>query len=195
MKIRRIRAQNFLSFDSQGIDISDFGSLNSFVGPNNAGKTNLFRVVGLIGDALNYPSPKKPFLPYYHEQNLNQPFEIELSLEFSDKEKEALSDSLICSHFMDQVNSIPALGISAPAPNIENLRRFVLDLYGPRVFGPLFEGNFSIILTGGKSESYPATPWFLIKSHGRDIYVHNFGLFTTTRETRRDTDSLPLVKE
>ncbi len=183
MKIKRIRAQNFLSFDSKGIDISDFDDLNSFVGPNNAGKTNLFRIAGFISEALSYPSPRKPSLPYYHEQSLAQPFEIELSLEFSEKERDALSDSLICSHFMDQVNSIPALGISAPAPNIENLRRFVLDFYGRKVFGPLFEGDFSIVMTGGKSESYPTAPWFLIKSQSRELYILNFGLFTTVRET------------
>ena len=169
MKIKRIRARNFLSFDSKGIDISDFGVVNSFVGPNNAGKTNLFRIANFIGEALRYPSPQRPYLPYYHAQNLNEPFEVELSLEFAKEEIEALSDSLTCSHFMDQVNSISALGISAPAPNIEQLRRFVLDFYGRRVFGPLFEGDFSIILTGGKSESYPSMPWFLVKSEGREL--------------------------
>ena len=183
MKIKRIRARNFLSFDSKGIDISDFGVVNSFVGPNNAGKTNLFRIANFIGDALRYPSPQRPSLPYYHGQNLNEPFEIELSLEFTKEEIEALSDSLICSHFIDQVNNIPALGISAPAPNVEQLKRFVLDFYGRSVFGPLFEGDFSIVLTGGKSESYPSMPWFLVQSQGRELYIHNFGLFTTARET------------
>jgi hypothetical protein len=183
LKIKRIRARNFLSFDSKGIDISDFGGVNSFVGPNNAGKTNLFRIANFIGEGLRYPSPQRPSLPYYHAQNLNEPFEIELSLEFAKEEVEALSDSLTCSHFMDQVNSIPALGISAPAPNIEHFRRFVLDFYGRSVFGPLFEGDFSIILTGGKSESYPSMPWFLVQSQGRELYIHNFGLFTTARET------------
>src|SRR5713101_3093037 len=84
---------------------------------------------------------------------------------------------------MDQVNSLPAIGMSAPAPNIEPLKRFALDFYGPRVFGPLFEGDFSIVLTGGESESYPSMPWFLVKSQGRELYIHNFGLFTTARET------------
>ena len=136
-----------------------------------------------MGDALRYPSPRRQFLPYYHAQNLNEPFEIELSLEFAKEEIEALSDSLTCSHFMDQVNILPALGISAPAPNIEQLRRFVLDFYGRQVFVPLFEGDFSIILTGGKSESYPSMPWFLVKSQSRELYIQNFGLFTTARET------------
>lgn len=183
MKIKRIKAHNFLSFDSKGVDISDLADLNSFVGPNNAGKTNLFRIASFIGEALRYPPPQRSLLPYYHGQNLNEPFEIEVSLQFAKGEIEALSDSLTCSHFMDQINSIPSLGISAPAPNLEQLKRFVLDFYGRRVFGPLFESEFSIVLTGGKSESYPPMPWFLVRSQGRELYIHNFGIFTTAPET------------
>jgi hypothetical protein len=182
LKIKRIRAQNFLSFDSRGIDISDFGDVNSFVGPNNAGKTNLFRIVRFIAEAVRSSSLLGSSLSYYHEQDLNQPFEIELSIQFTEEEIDALSDSLVCSHFMDQVNSIPSLGTNVPLPNIEPLRRFLLDVYGRRIFSSLFHGDFSIILTAGKSESYSPMPWFRIKSGDKEIYMHNFGLFTTAKE-------------
>jgi hypothetical protein len=185
VKIKKIRAQNFLSFDSQGVDISDFGDVNSFVGPNNAGKTNLFRIAGFIGRALRSFPFQDSSLPYYHEQNLNDPFEIEVSLELSEEEKGALSDSLICSHMMDQVNSIQELGANIPLPNIEPLRPFLLDLYGPKVFSSLFQGDFAIVLTAGRSESYGPRLWFRVEPEGRKIYIHNFGLVTTAQETPR----------
>jgi len=47
MKIKHLTAENILSFGSgdDRLDM-DFGDMNVIVGPNNSGKTNVFRIVG-----------------------------------------------------------------------------------------------------------------------------------------------------
>lgn len=185
MKIRRVGARSFLSFDTKGIDITDFGEISSFVGPNNAGKTNLFRITSFVGETLKSFPHMGPSLKYYHGQNLNEPFEVELLLDFTETEKGALTDSLICSHLMDQVNSFPTLGMSAPLPNVEPLKQSLLDYYGPTVFGSLFEDDFSIVIAAEKSESYGPKLWFRSRSGRKEVYTHSSGPITTAKELPR----------
>lgn len=194
MKITRIRAKNFLSFDSEGIDISNFASVNSFVGPNNAGKTNFFRIVTFIGQTLRSsynPFFLNEFLPYYHDQTLDEPFEIEVSLELTHDERRALVDSLICAQLMEQVNNLPIYPPNTPLPYIDPLRRFVLDFFGPMFFGSLFGEDFSIVLTGTKSEIYAPRIWFRMRPRvHEELYVRDFGFFTTALETPRGYETI-----
>jgi predicted ATP-dependent endonuclease of OLD family len=194
LKITRIRAKNFLSFDSEGIDISNFANVNSFVGPNNSGKTNFFRIVTFIGQTLRSsynPFFLNEFLPYYHDQNPDEPFEIEVSLELTHDERKALVDSLICAQLTEQVNNLPIYPPNTPLPYIDPLRRFVLDFFGPMFFGSLFGEDFSIVLTGTKSEIYAPRMRFRMRPGiHQEVYVRDFGFFTTAQETPRGYETI-----
>ncbi|MEM4066895.1 MAG: TOPRIM nucleotidyl transferase/hydrolase domain-containing protein [Candidatus Micrarchaeaceae archaeon] len=59
-----------------------------------------------------------------------------------------------------------------------------MDQFGPNFFGSLFGGDFSIVLTGEKSETSAPRMWFRLKPRAdQEVYVHNLGgLFTTAQE-------------
>jgi putative ATP-dependent endonuclease of OLD family len=51
MKIKSIEMKNFLSFSDTKINFKD--DLNLIVGPNESGKTNIFRAVTFLWDLIN----------------------------------------------------------------------------------------------------------------------------------------------
>ena len=50
MRIRYIKARNFLSFKDVKIPLNE--DLNIIVGPNNSGKTNIVRALELVADII-----------------------------------------------------------------------------------------------------------------------------------------------
>jgi AAA15 family ATPase/GTPase len=56
MKLRCLKAKNVLSFGDEGIEL-EFNPYNVIVGPNDSGKTNLFRVLNLIEKTFDYRTP------------------------------------------------------------------------------------------------------------------------------------------
>jgi putative ATP-dependent endonuclease of the OLD family len=71
MRLHRIRIKNFRSFWSDGneqsVDVMLRPGVNYFAGPNNAGKSNLFRAVEL---ALN--PDEAPYRPEVDQPNAKQ---------------------------------------------------------------------------------------------------------------------------
>ena len=94
MQIKQIKLKNFLSFGNteQVIDLSD---LNTIVGPNDSGKTNVFRAINLIHTLLN--ERMTPSESYYHNKNFERPFKLELKIELNHEEKNALNNFFISS--------------------------------------------------------------------------------------------------
>ena len=56
MKLRYFKAKNVLSFGDEEVELK-FGPFNVIAGPNDSGKTNLFRALSLIGQAFDYGQP------------------------------------------------------------------------------------------------------------------------------------------
>lgn len=94
MQIIQIKLKNFLSFGNleQSIDFSDF---NTIVGPNDSGKTNIFRAIDLIHTLLT--ERITPSESYYHNKNFERPFKIELKIKLNNEEKNALNNFFISS--------------------------------------------------------------------------------------------------
>ena len=53
MKLRYLKAKNVLSFRDEGIEL-EFDPYNVIVGPNDSGKTNLFRVLNMRARAIKF---------------------------------------------------------------------------------------------------------------------------------------------
>ena len=88
IKLKSVQVSNFLSFKNS-ISINDIGSINSFVGPNNSGKSNLFRLMkfyqSLIAEYVKN-SKTTNIRDKFHQQNKLVGFSLSLQyiLEESD---------------------------------------------------------------------------------------------------------------
>lgn len=94
MRIKYLQIKNFLSFGEKEQRF-DFNSINTIVGPNDSGKTNIFRAIQFVIDVLSYHRSSGNLRPFFH--NESEPFEIELGIQFDTTEIRALSDFMICS--------------------------------------------------------------------------------------------------
>ncbi len=86
--------KNFLSFGEEEQEIV-FDKINTIVGPNDAGKTNIFRAISLVDQYLTEDTIQDE--PYYHNGDLTKLMEIQLTIKFNDEEIEAFSNFLIGS--------------------------------------------------------------------------------------------------
>lgn len=53
MKIRKLNLKNWKSYDEVGIEINDLRHINIFIGPNNSGKSNLFKYFFKLKEMVN----------------------------------------------------------------------------------------------------------------------------------------------
>jgi len=84
MRIRYIKAKNFLSFKDVEIPLDK--DLNIIVGPNNSGKTNVARALKLVADIID-GKRDFDFMSFLHDQN-ERYFRLEISYELSKEEKQ-----------------------------------------------------------------------------------------------------------
>lgn len=102
MRILHLKLKNFLSFGEEAQEVQ-FNDNTIIVGPNDAGKTNVFRAIELVGQILSEKSLRTADV-YYHDRNYNKPFEIEIKIKLDNDEKNALVDFLVCSLHTESVN-------------------------------------------------------------------------------------------
>ena len=87
MEIKKIRLQNFLSFGNSAQEM-DFFKLSTIVGPNDSGKTNVFRAIEIVANVMD--GNQVSLSAYYHDKNFEFPPKIEIDLKINDEEKETL---------------------------------------------------------------------------------------------------------
>ncbi len=83
MRIRYIRAKNFLSFKDVEIPLDK--DLNIIVGPNNSGKTNIARALKLVADIID-GKRDFGFMGFLHDQN-ERYFRLEVGYELNEGER------------------------------------------------------------------------------------------------------------
>ena len=100
MKLRYLRARNVLSFGGNGDkDIKlEFGPFNVIAGPNDSGKTNLFRALSLIEKAFDYGKP--PLDEILFRGDSDRSLHLEVGVELDDTELELLATLIICSEML-----------------------------------------------------------------------------------------------
>jgi len=94
MKIKSIEVQNLYSYDKFKIEFNE-GNIAVIVGPNNAGKTNLFRVFEFLKDVINGEKRAEHVPDYLHDRN-NTKASIIVEVEFDTLEKSKLKDYFEC---------------------------------------------------------------------------------------------------
>lgn len=102
MKLRYLRARNVLSFGDEEIKL-EFGDFNVFAGPNDSGKTNLFRALSLIEKAFTSGKPSLDGILYQGDRY--RLLHLEIGVELEDIELELLATSIICSEMMSVIRS------------------------------------------------------------------------------------------
>ena len=66
MKLCYLKTKNILSFGNEGVELK-FNPYNVFAGPNDTGKTNLFRALKLIEDAFGFRTLSFNGVPFQGE--------------------------------------------------------------------------------------------------------------------------------
>ena len=93
MKITKIHIKNLFSYDEFEIELDK--NINVIVGPNNAGKTNLFRTIKLLMDIIDGNIPAREIESYLNDPS-NEKAEIKIWVEFDKDERKTVQDFLDC---------------------------------------------------------------------------------------------------
>jgi energy-coupling factor transporter ATP-binding protein EcfA2 len=94
MKLRYFRARNVLSFGDEEVEL-EFSPFSIIAGPNDSGKTNLFRALSLIEQAFDYGKP--PIEEILFQGDNDKALHLEVGVELDDTELELLTTLIICS--------------------------------------------------------------------------------------------------
>lgn len=97
MKLRYLRVRNVLSFGDEDVKL-EFGPFSIVAGPNDSGKTNLFRALSLIEKAFDYGKP--PLEEILFRGDSDRSLHLEVGVELDDTELELLATQIICSEIM-----------------------------------------------------------------------------------------------
>jgi hypothetical protein len=171
MKISRLSLRHFLSFgrEPQEVVFSDFSTV---VGPNDAGKTNIFRALSVVGESLR--TTRTELRPYYHRGDTDQPLEVKVDIEFDLTETRALSDFLICSCLMNPMQ--------AQNPSDQDLAtKLGAELMkgaGREICDHLFSRT-AIKIAGPWPESQRLDPQIGIEVEGRQMFIDRPGVLHT----------------
>ncbi len=99
MKIKKIKAKNFLTFDEK-FEFEPDKELSIIVGPNGAGKTNVFRLLEFIGNYFHKGSNINDYI-----QDMNNEFSVEVTISLSDDEMKIINDYFVFSLINEDLNS------------------------------------------------------------------------------------------
>lgn len=169
MNLKKLKLENFLSFGKT--EIIEFSKLNTIVGPNNSGKTNVFRAINLVHEIMK-DTTKVPSEIYYHDKNLEKPFVVELEITLNKEEKEALHNFFICSCLYNE------RGVDR---RVEERKRIILEKIlqekGKNLFEE-FSDTLTIVATSTRT-NYPAELYFKFHKNNNTIFCANYHLSKT----------------
>jgi predicted ATP-dependent endonuclease of OLD family len=169
MIIKKVQLKNFLSFGVEEQSL-EFGQINTIVGPNNTGKTNVFRAISFVGEL--FENQNSETAAYHHNGNLNHEFEIKIKVQFNEEEIDALSRFLVCSTIIDP--GPPSEGEDQNA--IRNLMKTLLP-QNRNLFKKLFE-SVSLEVVGKGLETRPNEIKIRLTSGGSELFIHPYGIVT-----------------
>lgn len=160
MQITQIKLKNFLSFGNseQVIDFSDF---NTIVGPNDSGKTNVFRAIDLTHKLLT--ERIVPSESYYHNKNFEKPFKIELKIKLNNEEKNALNNFFISSCL-----SRDYAGSTDQRHRSGNVMDIIMNKFGNEMFEEFYD-IITIIITTSRV-NYPPNIFFKLYKDDKILY-------------------------
>ncbi len=196
MQIHAIHIDHLLSFDTfawEGLD----PHLNIIVGPNSAGKTNLFHALRAVRDAL---SPERAqatarWADAGHQGTDADTITIALDLPFTTAWEQGLLCAFLATVLCDQ-QEIQQTMVTATqrSPSADGLRRFadwVQERLRPEDISWLFTGRLVVTLVGRggwqcRYEAHPEGPMFRLDltgggtlvghaEHSQEVATQNWG--------------------
>ena len=162
MRLRSLRIRNLLSFgqEPQELQLED-SPIAFIVGPNNSGKSNLFRTLSFVADCITPSYPSFEVAPYLPLETRD--FEVAVEIELNDEELQALQDFLVCA------NMLYNPGGSVESQLLMRIEKDILAKYGDRLFGDL-QRQISIVVRGTEREASPYN-YFMRLRLGQDEFL------------------------
>jgi hypothetical protein len=172
VRLLRLVATNVLSFGSPGIDLEFTAAPCIVVGPNSAGKTNLFRSLSLIGDVFSWRS--QDISDYRYMGDEEKPFELRVTVKLTTSEVDALVDYAIA-----RVMIRWQTGQTTPPKGID---RDIGIALGRRIFekrrelftGPL-SGPITFEIQGTGNPSSPMRSFIQVGTGTKAFYINRQG--------------------
>jgi hypothetical protein len=165
MKITSIKARNILTFDDQGIDITELPDVALLVGPNGAGKSNLLRVLQLArGDIL---SPRELQSNYSYKLDSSTSLLIDVGVKLSNHEIQLATTSLLLSLAEEHYSFAPEQRIHTQ--KAESLIKRVLSAARPAL-SSLFSDNLHYCLTLSGGAIPEAHSYVEVRQNDKSLY-------------------------
>lgn len=192
MQITSIQAKNFLTFGSSpeayGMRMSIDPTLNILVGPNNSGKTNLFRAISFVSDIIKrryHGNILSHARPYFHNGNSEEPIEVSIGIKLDDNEVEALSNFLL-------ISSLLSISQQNKDPERDLKFRVVIEI-SKRIFVQLFS-DVTLIARIRDRHDYPLHTMFRIRGeNGEELFLHDDGKITNSLVNPTSYSPKPII--
>ncbi len=187
MKLCYLRARNVLSFGNEGIKL-EFSPFNVFVGPNDSGKTNLFRALNLIEKAFDYGKP--PLNEILFQGESDRSLHLEIGVELDDIELEILTTLIICSEMMSVLRPEDITkGIK------ENKHwKSILINYGYTILSKSLR-HLSFILTNDELRTSDSKIMVQLSDETSHLYMNRNGYLSETSKDLGSYQRISLAKE
>jgi len=154
VNITVIEASDFLSFGHDGIKLDNLGDLATIVGPNSAGKTNVFRTLQFVVEAFWSRAP--PVSIVRHHPTGGEPH-IRVGVRFSSDEAGAIADWLLANSKMLMLSPQAGDPVIGGSIDLNEARRVSDDLLTrlKPTFKNLFSHELFFVVQGQGNPSYP----------------------------------------
>jgi len=184
MKLRHLRARNVLSFGDEDIELK-FGPFNIIAGPNDSGKTNLFRALSLIEEAFDYRKLSLDGILFQGDTNKALHFEVGVELDIT--EIDLLATLIICSEIsrVERPDAV-AQGIK------EKLWKNILKTYGYQILTKSFR-HVSFLLVKDELITSEPNMFLEIADKSERIYMNRNGYISETGEDRSSFQQVSLA--
>lgn len=190
MKLLYLRARNVLSFGDNGDeDIKlEFDPFNVIAGPNDSGKTNLFRALSLIEKAFDYGKP--PLDEILFRGDSDRSLHLEVGVELDDIELELLATQIICS---EMVRVLQPEDITHEITE-NKLWKSILTNYGHQILSKSLRHLSFVLIRDEMSTSEPKIVAQLSDETGL-LYMNRSSYLSETSEDLGSYQRASLVKE
>lgn len=180
MEIQKIRLKNFLSFGEKTKEL-EFSNLNTIVGPNDSGKTNVFRAIEMVKKHMS--QRETPAEAYYHNLDFEKPYEIEIDVKFNLDEQQILENFFVCGCLSQGIRPVEKENTELK----EHILKKILLGNGRKHFSDFCKEITIVVDTEGKSR-YPPDIYFKFQNKGRYLYFQGHRI--TKKPKRRGSYSI-----
>lgn len=186
MKVSHLKAHNVLSFGDYETNLH-FDMNNVIAGPNDSGKTNIFRALNLIEDAFDYNRP--PLDEILFQGDSDRSFSLEVEVQMDPTEIELITTQTLCSELLTVVQQQDTThGIKD-----NKMWKNILTEYGSAIISKSFR-TIAFLLT--KDELSTSEPKMVVRfaDGGNDIYMTQHSYLSGHIEEPGSQQRLSLAK-